>query len=201
MKSPQFFYSLGSSFLYDALIARFFTPFRQESFESLDVQANETVLIAGAGTGLDFPHVPKEGNFIAFDLNEGMLKQAQKRKRENISLVRTDCHTLPFQDATFDKVSCFLIVSIIPSPELFFAELHRVLKPGGRIVVFDKFYEGQNNPLLNAINLIASRVASNINFNFSDFSERELAQSFKITADEGKALSGYFRFIQLERLP
>jgi ubiquinone/menaquinone biosynthesis C-methylase UbiE len=59
-----------------------------------------------------------------------------------------DGHALKFPDASFDAVILHLIVAVIPDPVKCLREAARVLRPGGRAVIFDKFVPDDQRPPL-----------------------------------------------------
>lgn len=98
------------------------------------------VLEAGVGTGLNIPHYRAGFRVIALDRGEHFLARARKRARGNpaaVEFVRGDVQDLPFPGATFDTaVSAFLFCSV-KQPERGLRELHRVLKPGGLLLLLE----------------------------------------------------------------
>ncbi len=96
------------------------------------------LLDAGCGTGAmlamfkrDYP----EGNYTGVDLSEKMIETANKKQIDGIRFVAGDCENLPFEDNSFDVVTCSLSFHHYPNPEKFFMSLHRVLRPGGRFIL------------------------------------------------------------------
>ena len=55
----------------------------------------------------------------------------------NVQFVEGEVETLPFEDASFDVVVSNGVIDLVPDKEAVFSELHRVLRPGGRIQVAD----------------------------------------------------------------
>jgi SAM-dependent methyltransferase len=84
------------------------------------------------------PHV---AHVIASDITEEMLAEAQKiaagRGFSNIETARADAGALPFDDASFDLVTCRLAAHHFPDRAAFVAEAWRVLKPGGTFALVD----------------------------------------------------------------
>jgi ubiquinone/menaquinone biosynthesis C-methylase UbiE len=100
---------------------------------SLDVACGPgTVVIAFAG------HVRQAAGL---DATEAMLVQARKLAErsatQNVSLHLGDVYALPFDDGTFDIVSCRFALHHFETPAGAFAEMVRVCRPGGRIVLCD----------------------------------------------------------------
>jgi len=73
------------------------------------------------------------------DLSAGMLGHARMRCRvhRRVSVVQGDSERLPFADDSFDAVTCCHSFHHYPKQESVVAEMHRVLRPGGRLVIVD----------------------------------------------------------------
>ncbi|MCM1054009.1 MAG: methyltransferase domain-containing protein [Bacteroides sp.] len=98
------------------------------------------LLDAGCGTGAmlslfksDYP----EKNYTGIDLSEKMIETAKKKRLDGVNFVAGDCENLPFADGSFDVVTCSMSFHHYPNPEKFFMSLHRVLRPGGRLILRD----------------------------------------------------------------
>ncbi|KAF0106421.1 MAG: ubiquinone/menaquinone biosynthesis methyltransferase [Anaerolineaceae bacterium] len=77
------------------------------------------------------------GHVIALDISRGMLELAAQKlasRRAAVTLMHTASMPLPFPDATFDAVSCFEALEVMPAMEAPLAELYRLLRPGGILV-------------------------------------------------------------------
>lgn len=98
------------------------------------------VLEVGTGTGMNIPHYPPNLHITALDKGEHFLKRARNRARhlnKPVDFVRGDVQSLPFHDKTFDTaVSTFLFCSV-DNPTRGLTELHRVLKPGGLLLMLE----------------------------------------------------------------
>ena len=109
-------------------------------------------LFLAVGTGLDILHLPPKCNVIALDLSEQMLLKAAGRAHEHpgtVRLMRADAQVLPFPEQTFDTVVTSCTMCSVPSPDRVFAELVRVLRPGGTLLMFEHVRSG--SPLLGAV--------------------------------------------------
>jgi phosphatidylethanolamine/phosphatidyl-N-methylethanolamine N-methyltransferase len=127
--------------LYDRL-SGMFTRARRRSIELADLHAPQRLLIVGAGTGLDLPLLPAGLSVTATDISQPMLRRLEARAAaENLDVqaLVADAMDLPFADAAFDAVMLHLLVSVAPDAGRCMAEAYRVLKPGGKALILDKF--------------------------------------------------------------
>jgi len=115
--------------------------------EVLDPRPGERVLEVGPGTGyytLDVAEwVGPGGNVDIFDVQQEMLDhtiaRASERGIANITPTRGDARCLHYPDASFDAAYLVAVLGEIPDQPAALAELARVLKPGGRLVVGELF--------------------------------------------------------------
>ncbi|MGE5470285.1 MAG: class I SAM-dependent methyltransferase [Bacteroidota bacterium] len=191
-------YTLIAPF-YDAAIARATQAARQRSLAALP-QAAGHVLLAGVGTGLDLPHLPPQHHYIGLDLNRSMLRRALPRAGQvHFAPVQGDAQCLPFADGAFDSAVLHLILAVVPRPAQCFAEIERVLKPGGQVLVFDKFLRrGQPAILRRMINPLMRRVATRLDVVFEDLLGE--APSLAVEHDQPALAGGWFRMIRLRKL-
>jgi phosphatidylethanolamine/phosphatidyl-N-methylethanolamine N-methyltransferase len=145
-----------------------FEAARRSSIERLRLAPGNRVLIVGAGTGLDLPHLPSNADVTAVDVTPAMLKRLEQRAastRQSVTTRIMDARQLAFPDSSFDAVLMHLILAVMPDPERGLREAARVLKPGGRIGVFDKFLRDEERPSLKrrAFNALAKPLFSDLN--------------------------------------
>lgn len=192
-------YTLIAPF-YDRLVERAFERARQHSLAHLQEHPQD-ILISGMGSGLDIPFLPITHRYTGVDITPAMLNKARKRvctKRLNIDLKEADVMALPFSDNSFDCVLMHLILAVVPDPRLALQEAHRVLRPGGRIHIIDKFLRpGQRAPLRRLLNYVTRHIATRTNVVFETLldSHRDL----EVALDQPIAANGWFRFILLQK--
>jgi ubiquinone/menaquinone biosynthesis C-methylase UbiE len=103
-------------------------------------QATGDVLEVAIGTGRNLAYYPDDVRLTGIDLSPAMLDIARQRAREQgraVDLGEADAQALPFPDASFDTVVCTLGLCGIPDDRAAIAEMRRVLKPGGTLLLLD----------------------------------------------------------------
>ena len=184
---------------YDAFLARITARSRQRSLARLPQQGPLRVLVSGAGTGLDFPYLNTLHHYTALDITAGMIGRSHKREQGlQLQWVQGDSMALPFAEQSFDIVVLHLIVAVVPIPEYCLAEAARVLKPGGQILVFDKFLRpGERAWLRRSLSSITAQIATRLNVVFEDV--LATVSSLKVISDESALAGGWFRLIELRK--
>jgi ubiquinone/menaquinone biosynthesis C-methylase UbiE len=120
----------------------FFGPSHRLLLEALTAE-DRRILDIGCGTGVFAARVLERwprAQVWGLDLSEGMLRRAVARGRPaagRLHLVRGDSGRLPFADDTFDAITCSHSFHHYPQPERVAAEMHRTLRPGGRLFIID----------------------------------------------------------------
>ncbi len=97
-------------------------------------------LMVAAGTGTDFQYFPPNLAITAIDISPGMLARAQQRAAEykgTLQLELADVQDLRYENGTFDTVATSCTFCSVPDPLRGLRELHRCLKPGGRLLMFE----------------------------------------------------------------
>ncbi len=187
--------------LYDAMVEKPLAQQRLVSLARLGDVTGKTILVNGVGSGLDIPHLPPGAKYIGVDITPAMLKRAEQRAQNadcDIELVEADCMQLPFDDNQFDHVIMHLILAVVPRPERALQEACRVLKPGGKIFIYDKFIKpGQLALARRLLNLFIRHIATRTDVVF----EQVLATcpELVVIKDEPALAGGWFRLIELQK--
>ena len=106
--------------------------------QNLRLKANSTVLDLGCGTGLLIKHfVDKTKFYVGVDISRELLKHAKGKAKSfpDSTLVLADADNLPFPDQTFDVVFTVTLLQNMPDPNTTLAEINRVSKAKGSIIV------------------------------------------------------------------
>lgn len=101
-------------------------------------RAHSRVLDVGVGTGTNLDHYGPDVALVGVDASEGMLAQArEKHPGAALDLRVADATALPFADGQFDAVVATYMLCCVPDPRAVLAEMVRVLRPGGDLLIAD----------------------------------------------------------------
>ena len=118
------FLSMGNSLIW-----------RVQTVKAIAPQKGERILDLAAGTGTSSAALAKSGaEVIAADFSPGMIAVGRK-KHPQITFVEADGMKLPFKDGEFDVATISFGLRNISDPKKALAEMYRVLKPGGRLLI------------------------------------------------------------------
>lgn len=109
------------------------------------LEPGEDVLDLGSGAGTDALvaalMVGPAGSVTGIDMTPEMVAKARAAAAElgveHVTFLESEAESLPFADASFDVVISNGVIDLIPDKDAVFAELHRVLRPGGRLQLSD----------------------------------------------------------------
>lgn len=187
--------------IYDSTVNRLFEPGRKRAMGLLNLQPGERVLLVGVGTGADLPLLPRGVEATGVDISPEMLAKAYlklDRCSASIKLIQGDAQTLLVEELSFDAVVLNLILSVIPDGRACLQSALRALKPGGRVVIFDKFLpEGRRPSLVRRFfNHFSTVLGTDINRQLSDLI---LGSSCTLIRDEPSIGGGMYRVILLRK--
>jgi SAM-dependent methyltransferase len=113
------------------------------TIEQMNIAAGDRILDIGCGSGMAIQLMAAEadqGTLAGIDYSPEMVTQASRRNAPAVNAGRVeirpgDAMNLPYPDASFDHVTAIETFYFWPDPKRGLAEAHRVLKPGGQVVV------------------------------------------------------------------
>ncbi|MFO0574806.1 MAG: methyltransferase domain-containing protein [Polyangia bacterium] len=103
--------------------------------ELLEVRPGDRVLEVGCGAGNILEQIGPGAELHGVDLSPFLLEKAARRLGPRAVLQQGFAEKLPYADASFDRVYCSEVLEHVLDPGAVLAELRRVVKPGGRVVV------------------------------------------------------------------
>jgi phosphatidylethanolamine/phosphatidyl-N-methylethanolamine N-methyltransferase len=131
------------SYLYDVIFTRIFAPRIHHVIRSLRIPPGSQVLEVGVGTGLSLDAYPQHAEVVGIDLAPEMLEKAEEKVRRHgwrhIKLLEMDALHLKFPADSFDFVTAFHVVSVVPDARRLMGEILRVLRPGGTLAIVNHF--------------------------------------------------------------
>lgn len=137
---------------------RFMSRLRARTIAALP--ATGRLLELGAGTGANFARYPPDALAVAIEPSREMLRRArEKNDGGRVRLLQADAEHLPFGAATFDSALATLVFCSIRSPPAAFAELRRVVRPGGTIALLEHVRpEGRLGPIFDVLSRLTVKV-------------------------------------------
>jgi ubiquinone/menaquinone biosynthesis C-methylase UbiE len=125
---------------WDDFTMNFLKPMGDAIIRELNIKEEDVVLDVAAGTGepgLTIAAMTKKGKVISTDIADQMLEIAKEnaatKQLTNFETKVCDVCELPFEDASFDKISCRMGFMFFPDMQMAADEMYRVLKTGGKI--------------------------------------------------------------------
>jgi phosphatidylethanolamine/phosphatidyl-N-methylethanolamine N-methyltransferase len=120
---------------------------RRKAVELIN-QRRGSVLEVGVGTGLSLPHYAPYLKITGIDLSTDMLEKARQRVARNgllniEGLHEMDAAELTFPDESFDTVVAMYVMTVVPQPAKVLAELERVCKSGGEVMIVNHFSQDE----------------------------------------------------------
>lgn len=159
--------------LYDSVFGAVLEPGRRALAQAVVTLAPATLLEVGVGTGLMLGRYPSACAVVAVDLCPEMLAVAGQRAAQlrdrRIRLEVMNAESLDLPDASFDCVTVPYVLSVTPNPQRLVAEIRRVCKPGGSIIIVNHFSGSRFWWLLELlVRPLASRVGFRSEFSFAE---------------------------------
>ena len=108
---------------------------RLAAVKAIDPKPGERILDVAGGTGTSAATLAKSGaTVIVVDFSPGMIEEG-RRRNPRIEFIEADAQRLPFGDDEFDVVTISFGLRNVADPKAALAEMYRVLKPGGRLLI------------------------------------------------------------------
>ncbi len=185
---------------YDVLVMALESK-RKKSLELARIKPTENVLLLGAGTGLDLKYLPRDASVSAVDITPGMIKRLKKRSDDlgmKVNAQVMDGQALDFPDNSFDVVVLHFVLAVIPNRSLAIKEAARVLRPGGRAVILNKFAKDLSTPsiALRMTNQVARLVITDITCQLAPI---VAASGMTKTYEEELGVGGFFKIAVLQK--
>ena len=130
--------------VYDRVFGAVSSAARRRGIETVNGLPGHHVLEVGVGTGLALPHYRSEKRITGIDLSADMLLRARQRVARlgltNIVALREiDAEATDFPDNAFDIAVAMFVAAVVPHPRRLMAEMKRVVRPGGHLLVVGHF--------------------------------------------------------------
>lgn len=130
--------------VYDAVFGGVSAFGRRRAVAAVNRLPGARVLEVGVGTGLALPRYNRDKRVVGIDLSREMLMKADERVRaEHLShvegLLEMDAEKMAFRDGSFDIAVAMFTASVVPDAKALFAEMRRVVRPGGHLLFVNHF--------------------------------------------------------------
>ncbi len=187
--------------IYDGTVNRLFLPGRRRAMEALALQPGERVLIVGVGTGEDLLLLPAGVQAVGIDLSPEMLSKARSKLRlcpASVDLVEGDAQAELQQADGFDAAILNLILSVIPDGRACLQAALNALRPGSRVVVFDKFLPDGTNAtaMRKLVNAFSMLLGTDINRRLGDM---RAGLPCEVIFNEPSIAGGLYRVVLLRK--
>lgn len=130
--------------IYDTAFGGISSKARLRAVSLVNRLPGQDVLEVGVGTGLALPHYNPEKRITGIDLSKEMLRKARDRIRTGAltnvqALHEMDAEATSFADGSFDIAVGMFVASVVPNPRRLLAEMRRLVRPGGDILLVNHF--------------------------------------------------------------
>ncbi|MCG7354281.1 MAG: class I SAM-dependent methyltransferase [Roseomonas mucosa] len=187
--------------VYDALFGGVSAFGRKRAVAAVNRLPGARVLEVGVGTGLALPLYRRDLRVTGIDLSREMLEKAAERvaseRLPNVDgLLEMDAEAMAFQDGAFDMAVAMFTASVVPNARQLYAEMSRVVRPGGRLL-FVNHFAAEAGPrwwVERAMAPLSRVLGWHPDFELSALLDRETAE---IEAIEPCPPAGLFTLVQL----
>ncbi|WP_018871691.1 bifunctional demethylmenaquinone methyltransferase/2-methoxy-6-polyprenyl-1,4-benzoquinol methylase UbiE [Thioalkalivibrio sp. ALJ16] len=206
----EVFHSVASRYdvMNDLMSMGIHRVWKRYTLERTGVRAGMKILDLAGGTGdlagAFAPRVGPKGQIVVCDINASMLEAGRDRMLDeghvgNLDFVQADAEQLPYPDDYFDRVTIAFGLRNVTRKERALAEMRRVIKPGGRVLVLE-FSQPMAplRPIYDVYSFKMLPLMGKLVANDAD-SYRYLAESIRMHPDQ-ETLAGMMRDAGLERV-
>ncbi|MCM5678838.1 class I SAM-dependent methyltransferase [Schlegelella sp. S2-27] len=184
---------------YDWIFGAVLEPGRRRLTRAVCELQPHRILEVGVGTGLTLARYPASARVTGIDVSQEMLARAQQRAARlpgrKIALHAMDAEQMGFADNSFDCVVLPYVLSVTPHPAQLVAELRRVCRPGGAILILNHFSGSRFWWWLErCVTSIADRVGFRSDFSFED---HVLAYDWEVQSVRPVNLLGLSKLVML----
>lgn len=158
---------------YDRIFGAVFEPGRRALTNAVCELCPSSILEVGIGTGLTLAQYPVSSSVVGIDLSNDMLNIARERAGKlsdrNIYLTAMNAEAMDFPDGSFDCIAMPYVLSVTPHPEKLVAEIRRVCRKGGTILILNHFSGSRFWWFLEqAVRSLANRIGFRSDFRFDE---------------------------------
>ena len=151
---------------YDFVFGPILHPGRLLALRRMSIEPGDRVLEVGVGTGINTPLYPHHCRVTGIDLSASMLHKARGRVARkglrHVRLLEMDAASMTFAGDAFDIVYASYLVNCVSDPIEVVREMHRVCRPGGKIVILNHFRSA--TPLLSRLDRALSPLTVHLGF-------------------------------------
>ena len=171
-------------------------PQKQRLFYEINSYPPGKLLDIGVGNGAHLKYYTRHA-VVGVDRSEGMIAAARKHQRENIQLLQMDGEALEFPDESFDHVILSHVIAVVEHPDKLLKEVHRVLKPHGKVFILNHF-----TPVnwLKYLDLSFARISRLLHFrSVFRITDLEQIRKFRLLSERKTDLFSYFKLLIYEK--
>jgi phosphatidylethanolamine/phosphatidyl-N-methylethanolamine N-methyltransferase len=188
--------------IYDLVFGPAFQWGRARSVARINALDCTTVLEVGVGTGLSLPRYRSDKRIVGIDVSPDMLAIARRRVAncglKNVdTLAGMDAERLGFRDGQFDAVVAMHVMSVVPNPHRCLAEMKRVCKPGGTILICNHFAGKADKWITRRMQPLAKWLGWHPDFALAELLE---GSSLGMTSNRDVPPFGLFKLIELRNI-
>lgn len=185
---------------YDLLFGPVFHLGRKEAVRIANDRPMQRILEVGVGTGLSLPYFRADAKVTGIDVSAEMLAKARRRVEKSQlaqvkELLEMDAEKMSFEDNSFDVILALYVASVVPDPARFVAEMRRVCRPGGTILIVNHFMS--ENGVMRFVEKRLAPLAGKIGFH-ADFSLDKFLAAGQLSVREMRPsnLFGYWKLLR-----